>query len=111
MKKKGRVTMAKLTSLKTCMVLFILMQTNLKAQTPAVLQSISYEQQGDLTPFYGISLRREGLTTTDNQGRHAWEIDTVLSLRISDIRYPAGSQSYLMNEILKKEDASDENTR
>ena len=98
MKKKGRVTMAKLTSLKTCMVLFILMQTNLKAQTPVVLQSISYEQQGDLTPFYGISLRREGLITTDNQGRHAWEIDTVLSLRISDIRYPAGSQSYLMNE-------------
>jgi hypothetical protein len=109
--KKKEGTMLKLTSLKTCMVLFILMQTNLKAQTPGVLQSISYEQQGDLIPFYGISLRREGLTTTDNQGRHAWEIDTVLSLRISDIRYPAGSQSYLMNEILKKEDASDENTR
>lgn len=98
MKKIERVIMEKLVFFKYCGFLFILLQTNLMAQTPSVLQSINYEQQGDLIPFYGISLRKEGLTTIDNQGKHAWEIDTVLSFRISDIRYPAGSQSYLMNE-------------
>jgi hypothetical protein len=98
MKKNREITRYVLINFKICIVLLVLMQTNLKAQTPAVLQSISYKQQGDLTRFYGISLRREGLTTVDNQNKHAWEIDTVQSLRISDIRYPAGSQSYLMTE-------------
>lgn len=98
MKQNKRTTIVKLTCLKTFIVLLVFIPTSLMAQTPAVLHSISYKQQGNLIPFYGISLRKEGLTTVDNQGKHAWEIDTVLSLKISDIRYPAGSQSYLMNE-------------
>ena len=79
-------------------VLLHLIKTSLAAQIPIVLESINYEQTGDLTRFYGVSLRKEGLTTVDNQGKHAWEIDTVQSLKISNIRFPAGSQSYLMNE-------------
>ena len=79
-------------------VLLHLIKTSLAAQIPIVLESINYEQTGDLTRFYGVSLRKEGLTTVDNQGKHAWEIDKVQSLKISNIRFPAGSQSYLMNE-------------
>jgi len=77
---------------------FVCMHTETMAQMPSILQSLNYYQSGELTRFYGISLRKEGLTTVDNQGKYAWEVDTVQSLRISDIRYPAGSQSYLMTE-------------
>lgn len=66
---------------------FVCMHTETMAQMPSILQSLNYHQSGELTRFYGISLRKEGLTTVDNQGKYAWEVDTVQSLRISDIRY------------------------
>ena len=69
-----------------------------EGQIPSELKAITYNIQGDLKRFYGVSLRLEGLKTRDNSGRHAWEIDTLKSCRISSIRFPPGSQSYLLAE-------------
>ncbi len=46
----------------------------------------------------GVSLRLESLSARDAAGRPAWESDAVQSLRITDVRFPPGSQSYLMSE-------------
>ncbi len=112
--------MNNINKLKLVMVLALLTCNTLFGQTPSVLQTINYETQGDLIRFYGISLTyNNALNALDNQDRHAWEVDTILSCRISDIRLPPGTESYslvegesdsLLNECLSALNASNSRT-
>ena len=67
-------------------------------QTPEALRGLHFNTAGDLTRFYGVSLRKEGLDAVDSRGRHAWEMEALQSCRLSSVRYPPGSQSYLLAE-------------
>jgi len=68
------------------------------AELTALLAALQYEAEGELRPMLGVSLRLESLSARDAAGRGAWESEAVRSLRITDIRFPPGSQSYLIDE-------------
>ncbi|MEZ4368869.1 MAG: hypothetical protein R2939_21710 [Kofleriaceae bacterium] len=63
-----------------------------------VLADLDYEPLGELRPMLGASLRLEGLAARDAAGQPAWASDEVRALGLTDLRFPPGSQSYLMLE-------------
>jgi len=67
-------------------------------EVDAIFDSADLSETAHLMRYYGVSVRLEGLEATDSFGRHAWEIEDISFLAETDVRFPPGSQSYLIDE-------------